>query len=917
MMAQFKKYTLTGSGLLALAVVLMTAGSGATGALAQDCEIPLFVQQGLVGANVMIVADISGSMNQAVYHLGYNPDITYPGYFTSGATYYIAKDGVRTPNDFNFAWPSGPPIMLVNSDNGEDGRYPGNYLNWMYFHANEAQRLDIPQVTRIQVLKEVLTDVIDTSKRLNFGLTVFYLYGPGNIVAKCGTNPTSVVATIQGLTANKWTPLGEALETVLDYYSYDGPDAAIQVECQKNFCLVVTDGLPTMDRDVSPYLWDADGDGEDPGDCASIGAPYDNSLDCSDHFDDVAYYMAHEDLRPDLDGDQTISTYVVGFHEKGQLLQDAAVNGDGLFFFAENANELAMSIEYAVQDILRRISAGSAVAVVSTERGTDDRLYRGKFMPLDWYGYLESYAMPYQEGDAAVWEAGQILKNRSTSSREIFTALGTTKYEFTDGNASNLRASLGALTDQEAADLINWGRGDDVLGYRTRQGWILGDIVHSTPVVVGAPSGFTGEESYQNFYFAHENRQKLVYVGANDGMLHAFDADDGEEMWAFVPEFSLPDFAAMADSGYCHVYTCDQTVSVSDVNLSGGWRTVLITNGREGGASIFALDVTYPASPEVMWQEKLPNGMDYASEVQIVSIGGTAVALVGSGLDELNQEAYLFAYEVETGDLLGEPLISATKTPRNKLTRPAVIDMTMDGEIDLVYFGDLNGDVWRAATNGNPDPDYWDYSRLFSGTQEITASPVVSHGANGEVYVYFGTGAYLNEDDMMTSDPHSFVCVIDKHTGATYDKKDMEDQTDSITSVIGADGWYVDLWNEEGERVTEEAVVVAETVIFTSFAPTQAACVSGGNSYLYQMAYDTGGLPNESDMENPEDRSTSLGQGIASHPVVDLAAGTVVVQSSDAAIHIAPIASPYQRLTVRSWQESFDMTNPYEQTDTP
>ena len=911
-MAQFKKSKIEGSGLGLTALVLAALLLPAAASLAQDCEIPLFVQQGLQGANVMILADNSGSMNQAIYHLDYDPETSYSGNFNGAYDYYIASDGNRTPRNFNYYWPSSPSILLVNSDNGEDGRYPGNYLNWMYFHATEAQRLTIPTVTRIQVLKVVLEDVIDTSQRLNFGLTTFNLYDGGNIIAKCGTNPTSIIATIRGLTANKWTPLGESLETILDYYAYDGPDAAIQVECQHNFCLVVTDGLPTMDKDVSSYLWDADGDGNDPGNCASIGAPYPETNDCSDHFDDVAYYMAHEDLRPDLDGDQTISTYVVGFHENGSLLREAAANGDGLFFLAENANELAMSIEYAVQDILRRISAGSAVAVVSTERGTDDRLYRGKFMPLDWYGYLEAYAMPYAEGDAAVWEAGQILKNRYTSTRRLFTALGDHEFEFADGNAANLRDAMGAATDQEAADLINWGRGDDVAGYRTRQGWILGDIVHSTPVVVGAPSGFTAEESYQNFYAANELRRKMVYVGANDGMMHAFDADSGEEMWGFVPQFALPDFAAMADSGYCHTYTCDQTVSVNDVLISGTWRTVLVSGGREGSSAIFAMDITDPESPEVMWQENLPHDKAYASEVQIVSIGGTPVALVGSGLDEVDQNCYLFGYDLETGALLGEPLISESRAARNKATRPEPVDLDLDGQIDLVYIADLDGDLYRCETRGNPDPDGWNIVQIYDGDQEITAPPVVSFGKNGEVYVYFGTGAYLTDTDMTNLDPHSFVCLVDRHTETLYDKRDLVDQTDSINSVENEPGWYVDLWNEEGERVTEEAVVVAETVIFTSFAPTQAACVSGGNSYLYQMAYESGGLPDSESMVDPEDRSTSLGQGIASHPVVDLAAGTVVVQSSDAAIHIEPIAAPYQRLTVRSWQESFDRTNPYQ-----
>ena len=187
---------------------------------------------------------------------------------------------------------------------------------------------------------------------------------------------------------------------------------------------------------------------------------------------------------------------------------------------------------------------------------------------------------------------------------------------------------------------------------------------------------------------------------------------------------------------------------------------------------------------------------------------------------------------------------------------------------------------------------------------------MAAFGPGGDVYVYFGSGAYMEEPDMVTIEPQYFFCIFDNHSGTTRDKRDLEDQSSSIADVTASGGWYVELWNEEGERVTEQCVVVAETVIFSSFAPTQDACVAGGTSYLYQMQYDNGNVPDVDGMNDLSDRSTSLGEGIASYPVVDLTEGTVVVQSSDASINVEPIASIYQRLTVRSWQESFDQVAP-------
>ncbi|TFG49048.1 MAG: hypothetical protein E4H38_05540, partial [Gemmatimonadales bacterium] len=144
---------------------------------AQGCEVPLFVQQNLTGANLMLLVDNSLSMNAATYHVGYDPGTAYSGRFNTESTYYVNTDGWRTPRNFNWTWPSTPSAYLVNSDNGQNGLYSGNYLNWIFEHATDEQRDEIPRVTRIQVLKTVLSDLIYRSSRLRIGLTVFYPHG--------------------------------------------------------------------------------------------------------------------------------------------------------------------------------------------------------------------------------------------------------------------------------------------------------------------------------------------------------------------------------------------------------------------------------------------------------------------------------------------------------------------------------------------------------------------------------------------------------------------------------------------------------------------------------------------------------------------------------------------------------------------
>ena len=667
----------------------------------------------------------------------------------------------------------------------------------------------------------------------------------------------------------------------------------------------MTDGFPTMDEDVSAYLVDADGDGNDPGSCTSLGAPFDDSYQCSDHMDDVAHYLFNNDLRADLPDTQNVITYTIGYGVDYGLLAETAMNGDGRYFHAENAGELVYAFRAIMQDIIMRLSSGSAVAVVSTERGDNDRMYRGKFMPGSWEGFLECYTLPFEDGEPPVWEAGNILADRSANSRSIFTALGSSVYNFVPGSAHNLWQAMETPDVETAADIITWIRGDFVAEYRNRADWKLGDIVSSTPVIVGRPRSFSTDEAYQEYAALYADRLKTVYVGANDGMVHAFDAENGDELWAFVPQFALPKLSAIADSFYCHTYTCDQSISIADVKIGGVWRTVLATGGREGGSGYFALDVSEPTAPALMWQADLPNGKAFASEVEFARIGGVPVALIGSGLDEEFIESYLYAYNVETGQLIGSRLLSSSNQDRNKTTRPRAVDLDFDGETDLVYCADLLGNLWRADVGNDPDPSSWNLTTLFSCDQPITATPNPAFGEGNKVLVYFGTGAFLKEEDFDTTDQQSFYCVYDSHDGSTHTRSNLVDQTSSINDIGTADGWYVDLWHHDGERVTEQAVVVAQTVYFTAYAPRTAVCEAGGHSWLYTMAYDDGSaVINEEGEEVPRDED--LGDGVASRPVVDIVNETAVIQSSDATITVVDIAIDIFHLTVKSWQENYD-----------
>ncbi len=899
----------TRSFVAAAAALVVVAAAGAAAAQT-TCQIPLFIKQYGADANIMFLADNSGSMNEAMWHPDYDPHTTYTGTFDPGTMYFSSTNSYKTPRSFKMSWPSTPSAYLIKSENGQDARYVGNYLNWIFYHATAAQRAWLAppntQVTRLQVLKPTINAVVARSASLNFGITKFYKEGPGSIEGKCSKNKTAIYAIVNGLTGDAWTPLGEAEESILNYFAETGPSCPIQAPCQKNFLVIVTDGFPTHDLDVGAYLRDADGDGQDPGDCASTGCYTNECEQCSHYMDDVAYYMAHNDLRPDMDGDQTVTTYVIGFMVDGGLLARTAANGGGLYYSANNSLALVRAFDKVMQDIIMRISSGSAVAVVSSERGDNDRMYRGKFMPGSWEGFLESYAIPYTNGDTPVWEGGNLLSDRQASDRTIFTALGTTAVNFTTDNASTLQPYLGSATADSAALVISWARGEDVAGYRMRGNWKLGDIVDSTPVIVGPPAGFTFEQDYQNYLAAHSGREKMLYIGANDGMLHCFSAASGEERWAFVPQFALPKLKTIADTLYCHTFTCDQTVTVADLKVDGTWRTVLAEGAREGGAYYFALDVTDETNPSVMWQTTLPDGYPFSSEVEFASIGGTPVALIGSGLNTVDGYSRLYAYDASDGTLLGSVQLGYVRNGRNKATKPRAVDTDLDGNADLIYVGDMSGSVWRFASGNSANPSTWSKSTLFTNGLPITAAPAAAFGEGNKILVYFGTGIYLDDTDFGTTTQQRFFCVYDRQDGATHTPTDMLDQTSTIHTMSSTTGgWYVNLWSAVGERVTEQAVVVAGAVLFTSYTPVMTICQAGGHSYMYRLKYDDGGSVKDKD-GNVQPRVEDLGEGVASRPVVDLVHDDVIIQSSDAEIHVEEIGASFIDLNVKAWQESFD-----------
>jgi len=898
-----RTYLTLALGLVAAAVV------GWSDAARAQCNMPLVISQSSGTAKVLIILDSSGSMNEAIMSPSYNRTTTYSGRFTSGNDYSISSDGNYTPRSFNSSWPSTPTAYLVNSDRGEDGVYKGNYLNWVFFNATATQRAAIPTQTRIQAGKQGVNTLISTLTNVAFGVMKYNDDNGGDLIAPIGTSVSSMQAQVNNIRAESWTPLAETLVSALDYFKTTGASAPITDSCQRSFTILVTDGMPTHDLNVPSYLRDYDGDRQDPGNCTSLNTGYPNSYDCSGYVDDVAAYMYRNDLRPDMAGVQNVPVFCIGFDITAPLLQHTADNGGGEYYTVTNVDEFVDALTMSLNTIATRVAAGTSVSVVSSEDRQNNRLFRARYESQTWKGFVESFALPYHSGDAPLWEAGQVLSGRSTSSRQIFTSTnGTSKLAFSSTNSATLQAPLGAASVAAATTLINYVRGDSITGFRGRSGWKLGDIVDAAPVVVGKPAAYFSFLNYSTFRQNNVNRNEVLYVAANDGMLHCFDSDDGSELWGYVPKNQLPRLVALTDPGYCHDYFVNMTPAVYDIYTGGSWKTVLIGGQERGGTGLFAINVTNPdpAQISLMWDLNIAalNGSWNTPTLVRDRIRNAQVLAVGTGYMAASTQANLLCIDPANGSVLAT-LALGTAATGNKITRGTAVDIDLDGYDDRLYVCDLTGRVWRVNLGVSP----WTATLLFNAGKPIQATPIVTMDELGRPMIFFGTGRYLTGTDPTSTESQRLFGIVDNGTSTAITYADLVDQTSTISAVPSSKrGWYMNL-AIAGERITRTPALIAGVLYVPSFLPTTGGCGSVGQSWLLSVDYKDGSAPsnaNGTENQTTAGRSQAMGDGILADPSVDLINEDIILQSSNAVLLTQNINAGLRRLIVRSWRQKLN-----------
>lgn len=588
-------------------------------------------------------------------------------------------------------------------------------------------------------------------------------------------------------------------------------------------------------------------------------------------------------------------------------LWHAAINSRGLAFNAENPTELGAALRTALNRILERESAAAALATNSTRLTTDTMLYQARFNSGDWTGKLTAYRIN-TDGTlgTTVWEATDPGKIPGHASRNIYTWSGSSGIGFTESDLT----SAGLWSNIGSASLLAYLRGDATNEarnggtYRNRS-LPLGDIINSDPAYVGVenygyvslPEGArTASNPYPTFLTAKQSRRKMLYVGGNDGMLHAFDALTGEERFAYIPNAVLPALAQLASPSYAHRYYVDGSPAAYDAYFDGAWKTVLTGTTGAGGKAVFALDVTDPdafGANKVLWEinDATPMKSGDAADPQYgtrlgYTIGnavvfkannGEWVAVFGNGYNSSSQQASLYIVRVRDGRLIKriDTLAGSSSTP-NGLGAPTVYDANGDDVYDYAYATDMLGNVWKfdltssntsawavAYTNGGaPAPLFTARSSSPAGAVqplqarvELARPPV---GVSG-VIVVVGTGRFFAVGDNTDTVRHTFYGILDNGTRiTTTDRSQLVQQTISTTTIdlrgvptdarqVSANsvdwttkrGWYMDL-PSTGERVIGPAVVRAGRVIFTTVVPSGDPCEFGGTGWLMEVSATTG-----------------------------------------------------------------------------
>jgi type IV pilus assembly protein PilY1 len=635
-------------------------------------------------------------------------------------------------------------------------------------------------------------------------------------------------------------------------------------------------------------------------------------------------------------------------------LLHAAVNSRGAFVAASDPDQFTNGLKAALAAIVERTGSFSNVAANSTAIDVGSRVFQANYVSSVWTGELRSQPVSLATGVQAVncsganqpangWCASKGIP--AAADRKIFTSNGhndghpvapaitngTEGRTFPSQATTSQLASLARLAPAYAYPVTGTQNADYIAGDRTRemsQGGNLRNRVHLLGDIVGSSPAYVQETN-------------TIYIGANDGMLHAINAANGSELFTFIPGIvNWADLGSLSRPDYAHRYFVDGPITVTTTQQTPGKHLLVGALGK-GGKGLFSLDVTSPGTfgaSNFKWERADTPGANMGliqgrPIITRVQTGATAV-VVGNGVNSTNHRAVLVVLDIETGNVIREIDTGAgSATTPNGLSAPAGVYGADGRTLAYVYAGDLLGNVWKFDLT-SATPASWGVTKLFEATdsannpQPISGGvTIATHPLTNQRWIFFGTGRYLTAGDVTSTAVQGMYGFVED--SETLDRGDLTQRTVHVTGATsngfpvrafeastplpaGSKGWFIDL-PASGERIVQEPQVVSTFLVTASMIPSGDACESDGSGYINALNAFTGTSAGGSYFDlnrdgNTEDGAVSglpvgsvnLGVGMPTLP--SLLRGMLVVGGSGGAELGSPLTLQ-PRWDRASWRE--------------
>lgn len=645
-----------------------------------------------------------------------------------------------------------------------------------------------------------------------------------------------------------------------------------------------------------------------------------------------------------------------GYADDAATATDIAAADPETYYSATDPRKLQEELRAMFSSVAASVGSAASVATNSTRLTEGAYVYQARFNSKDWTGELLAFEIDSNNNissTALVSTDSTMFTSANASGRNVVTYNPTTGLTVDFAWSSLTAAQQAALIDGDDATIgerrLNWIRGENthegsVGGLRQRDK-LLGDIVSSSPVYLGGrdrgygqlPAAAGGGTPYENHLIAKRAEQPSLFVGGNDGMLHVFDAQTLQERAAYVPNGVYDKLARLSDPNYGradvpHHYTVDGPLAVGDAYIGGNWKSVLVGTLGAGGKSVYALDVTDPDDPKVLFDldsADFTNQLGYVLGKPIIArmANGRWAAVFGNGYDSGNSK--LFVVDLESPKLSdGYTRIIDTGTGNGLSAVELLGDAT--GQVTYAYAGDLDGNMWKFDLTSNSASGWavaYSGAPLFTAkdsagiAQPITGAPTLGYNEErgGVINVYFGTGKYFEHSDNTheTGDPrHSFYAIADeapvtgtrasvlfeKHLSDSATTRTVPNDENMDWSNSSHKGWFIDFDTRTGEQVTTKPLLLYDHLIFPTLIPSAVACEYGGQSWLMELAAVGDKFVGEGLLgENVNSESLILSE--PSYGVVDENTGKLIISYSSGELREEDPKLPDGALGRQSWRQ--------------